>query len=122
MTANFRKPGLLYPSQAALALPTPAPFTTRFQPAPRRATPRPTTKAYRRAARAAELAAWEAATPAAQLRAHARAATQDTPTEKRTFALLALLAALGIGWGLANMFQFVERWPAIVASLRQLIS
>lgn len=120
MTTNLRKPGLLYPSQTTLALPSPVPFTTRFRPAPRRPALRPTTRELRRAARAAELAAWEAATPNAQLRAHAHAAVQDTPAEKRAFALLAILAGAGILWGAASMFQLVERWPAFVATMRQL--
>ena len=120
MTANFRKPGLLYPSQSTLALPAPAPFVTRFRPAPRRIT-RETAKKYRRAFRAAEQAAWDAATPAAQLRAHATTSVQDTPAEKFAFAALTVLAALGIVWGLVNMFHLVERWPDIIASVRALI-
>ena len=69
----------------------------------------------------AEQAAWDAATPAPQLRSRARHAVQHTPTERLAFAGIVCLAAAGIVWGLVNMFQLVERWPAIVANLRALL-
>lgn len=121
MKNNFRKPGLLYPSQTTLALPNPAPFITRFRPTPYRTLTPATTREQRRALRAAEQAAWEASSPAAQLHLEAMQAAQDTPAEKTVFAVLLGLAAAGIAWGLLDTFHLVERWPAFVAAVRQLL-
>jgi hypothetical protein len=125
MTASFRKPGLLTPGRATLALPLPTPFTARVRTPTRPAESGSgsATREYRRTLRAAELAAWEAAAPstAAQLRANAAAAAKDSPAEERWFAILLALALIGIAWGLADTFGFVERWPHFVAFLHQLI-
>lgn len=124
MTANFRKPGLLYPALSASTLPMPAPFPARSRTSNRRPHANAgQTKEYRRAARAAELAVWEATIPSetAMLRAHVADAAQDSATEKWAFRLIAALALTGILWGLVTSFELVEQWPTFVATIRQLI-
>jgi hypothetical protein len=116
MTANFRKPGLLYPSQTVLTLPSPAPFTTRFHNPSRRAT-----REYRRSLRAAEMAAWEAATPSTDASLKAQTASTASPAEERMFTLLLVLSLAGVVWGLSESARFVEIWQQFVALVRQVI-
>lgn len=118
MTANFRKPGLLYPSQSTLALPTPAPFVTRFRAPTHRTQSKDVARKYRRVVRAAEQAAWDATTPAQEPTANT---VQDTPGEKFAFAVITSLAVAGIVWGLVNSMQLTTRWPKLVTAIRELI-
>lgn len=121
MKTNFRKRGLVYPSQATLAFPNSAPFVTRFRPAPYRTLTPAATREQRRALRAAEQAAWEAASPATELRAQAARAAEDSPAEKFLFSVLLALAAAGVAWGLLTSLHLVERWPAFAAGVRHLL-
>jgi hypothetical protein len=123
MTANFRKPGLLYPTLSASTLPAPAPFIQRLRPADRR-THVPAKTHEHRKTRTAELAAWEATIPSdtAHLRAHVAEAAQNSLVEKWAFRIIMVLTLTGILWGLLDSFEFMAQWHQFVALIRNAIS